>query len=429
MSLARPGAQRTSPQDGPRPLGFFDRFFLEAADPAEHHPELHIGGLLILGGPPPETALLQRYLADQIKQIPALGYRLAARADRWEPDPAFDPLAHLTERRLAPGDDVIDAGRQEVTRPFDRERPLWGITCLHGYATDEYALCYRAHHAFQDGMAILSVAQSLFRPGSPQRSHETAGTGTATPRRWPALTDLGVPLTPTSEWTPNRAPLTGDRALHIARLDRVPLQEIAEATGTTVNQVALAVLSGAFRAWSPQDWKAAGGGRAPGRGLHVAVPVDLRPRAGGLEPGNLLGVIRVALPCHQPSPIERLRQVQRQTGAERIARHRAMDRVLLRRLPYRLARAAMLRITAPRFTALAVSTLRATAELDLDGASARAVYAFPPLLPGHHGMVIIMEGSTEVVFSLLFDTAAPRAELLPGLLENAAAELHAAAVP
>jgi len=406
-----------------KPTGFFDRFFFDAAAAATAESNLYIGGVLLLGGAPPDFTLLHRYLADQATQVPALRYRLSARRTHWEVDPGFTPGNHIDEVRLDQGADVLAAAMDAIGRPLQPERPLWGLTALHGHSSDEYALCYRAHHAFQDGMGMLQTAAGLL---STPRQHANRATAGKTTSFWPWLspTGLGIPLRRTARWSESSNPLTGHRALRSAHLDVARLQAIAEATGASFNQICLTVLTGALRAWTPHDWTQPTSARAR-RGLHVAVPLDLRPTGSELDPGNHLGVVRVALPCTESAPLTQLRHIRAQTGPARLRRHRNLHRSLLNALPYKTARSMMLRIVDPRHTVMVVSTLDAPAALTFAKAPILGLHALPPLLPGHRGMVVFIRHHNIVTASLVFDNAVADTERLPGLMHEATNQLHA----
>src|SRR3954452_10432776 len=43
-----------------------------------------------------------------------------------------------------------------------RSRPLWEARLVHGYARDEWAFVFKAHHALLDGASVAEVGRRLF---------------------------------------------------------------------------------------------------------------------------------------------------------------------------------------------------------------------------------------------------------------------------
>lgn len=408
------------------PAGFFDRFFIEVAGQASRESDLHIGGILLLGGPAPSFEALRDPLADRARHIPMLGYRLVGDGrDGWEEAPGFDPHDHIDAVSLPPGTDVLNASLDVIARPLPPDRPLWGLTMVHGYSDDEYALCYRAHHSFQDGMGIVQAASALLAmpaPPGPADGRTAARRGWAN-RFWGALTDLGIPLKRTAvDWPPFSHPLTGRRVLVTARIGAAELRDVTAATGASTHQVCLAALAGAIREWTPDVWT---GGRGKVRDPHVVIPLDLKRSRTVAEPGNYLGAMRIELPCGEPSAITRLRSIMSQTSRARMVRHRDRYRWLMDVLPYRVTGMLIGRLTDRRFVCMVVSTLRASIDTSAVNGTMRGLYAMPPLLPGHHGMVVILQQPDVVTVSVLLDECVPDADRLPELVVRAVDRLRA----
>jgi WS/DGAT/MGAT family acyltransferase len=108
------------------------------------------------------------------------------------------------------------------------------------------------------------------------------------------------------------APLLNDpisAGRHLALLGR-PLEDLSRikrAFGVKLNDVVLAVCSGAVRRFLVDH------GEPPIR-LKAMVPVSVRdPEAAG-ELGNMLSFIFVDLPCDEPDPVRRLRDLHRATS-------------------------------------------------------------------------------------------------------------------
>jgi diacylglycerol O-acyltransferase / wax synthase len=89
----------------------------------------------------------------------------------WEDDPDFDLDRHLIRTRLpAPGDRAAlhRYVSEQMSRPLDRDRPLWEAHLIDGY--DGGAAVYtRIHHAVADGIALVRLLMSMTddRPDAP----------------------------------------------------------------------------------------------------------------------------------------------------------------------------------------------------------------------------------------------------------------------
>lgn len=410
------------------PAGFFDRFFVEVAGQTPQESDVYIGGVLLLGGPAPSFDVLRDYLADRARHVPVLGYRLVGDGrEGWEEYADFDPRDHIDVVSLEPGADVLAAGLDVIARPLPPDRPLWGLTMMRGYSDDEYALCYRAHHSFQDGMGVVHAASALLSASAPPdtSAKTTAKRRGSAHRSWRTLTDLGFPLKRTAvDWPPFTAPLTGRRVLRTVRLDTADLRDVTAATGASTHQVCLAAIAEALREWTPDVWTG-NGGRRKRRNPHVLIPLDLKRSRTVTDPGNYVGVMRVELPCGEPSAAARLRMIMSETAPSRMLRHRDMQRKLLSALPYWGARLLMQRLMDRRFVSMVVSTLRASTDFSAGNGAVRGLYALPPLLPGHHGMVVLLQQPTVVTVSVLLDQCVPDADRFPELIAEAVHRLRA----
>ncbi|MET7328399.1 wax ester/triacylglycerol synthase domain-containing protein [Nonomuraea sp. NPDC005650] len=394
------------------PLTGSDRLFLGALGTAGDH-RLHIALAARLPGPAPTSGELRRLAADSAARAPVLTYRLAR--GRWAPDPAFDPAHHVVEYRVAPGRDVcaavVDAVRDNRLRP---ERPLWSLMAVHGYAEDEHVLCYRVHHAFQDGVGAARIAvRAVLLGRSVPAPDPTVAVRTPVRARMRLLSTGARLAAPSARLRP--PPGTAGEAqpgarTFFLRLDVAAVHGIAAATGASVPQVGLAVLAGALRAWNPSRWRKAGR-----RGTTVSFPLNLngRLRDGGL--GNGTTTMPVVLPCAEPAPRERLRRVMEQTSVGRMAAYRR-DRYPVKApaAVFRLLRWLVSRAFLGRLTVSVIGV-----SLPLDGC-----FAVPPTYDTGGGVVSIVHSGTTVVASCVFSAAIAHADRLPGLMEQALDELR-----
>ncbi|WP_441249339.1 wax ester/triacylglycerol synthase domain-containing protein [Kitasatospora sp. McL0602] len=435
-SATSPAAESAA---APPALSVQDRIVLELARRGPD-PAMHLGLVLLLDGEPPSLGRLAEELAPRLANLPELTFRLggSARRPRWEPDPAFDLARHLHELPGQPaidgGDGTDGGGRDAVLTalldlPLHRDRPLWGIWLVR--RPGGFALCYRAHHAFQDGLAAVETVERLFGPPARQKQpRSSAAAEPDRPPRWNAdlLRELLPPVRRTARWSALASPPSGERAAYTADVDLARLHRISRATRANVNQICLAVLAAALRAWHPADWS------APGPGLCATLAVSVRAADHPYRLlGNCSGVARVPLPCPEASPLGRLRLLQEQVTFARFAELGRRHRVLYQRMPYWCGSLSLSRSIDPRFTPLTLADVRLRRELEFAGAPVGAVLPLPVSVPGQPLFVAWTTHRRRLYTTFLADAGVPGAGALPGLweqeLDALAAEAEAARIP
>ena len=128
---------------------------------------------------------------------------------------------------------------------------------------------------------------------------------------------VGLTFQPADPPSALRGPLGATK--QAAWTDAIPLAEVkatAAALGGTVNDVLLAAMTGAFRAYMTRR-----AGAPPRRELRAAVPVSLRPPEELAALGNRFGLLFVDLPVAIADPVERFHELRRR--AERLKRSAA----------------------------------------------------------------------------------------------------------
>lgn len=256
----------------------------------------------------------------------------------WIEDPDFDLRNHVHARSVAPpgGERELAALVAEVAgRPLARDRPLWEIVVVDGLAGNRIAAVAKIHHAVADGatsVALLLQALATGRSVGPlpqwrpepvptRRSlvrmalvahlrrlrrlpwlvtRSATGLRQAAKRRREALVRPPLPLT--APRTPLNVSLTPERTFAMTRLSLEDLKVVRRAFGTTLNDVFLAVCSGALREYLLRS------GALPDRPLVASVPLSTAPntpRRGGNHVDNLY----VSLATDVADPVERLRHI------------------------------------------------------------------------------------------------------------------------
>ncbi len=283
----------------------------------------------------------------------------------WEEDEDFDLDHHLIRVELpAPGGkaELQTFAAQLASQALDPDKPLWQMHLVEHYDGGS-ALIVRIHHCIADGMALMGVLLSMAttHPDAgdraeplqpPDRAHRTAHDAT-----WQAL------LRPFTDVTVRAIDATGDlaaRMLHAygavlkdphlaveaaaeyariaarvaqdaAALVLMPsdsatclkgkvsgskvvawneplrladVKAVGHALGCSVNDVLLACVAGAFRAYL-----VARGEDVTGCEIRAMVPVNLRPPGPPKTLGNRFGLVPLLLPVGIENPIARALEV------------------------------------------------------------------------------------------------------------------------
>jgi diacylglycerol O-acyltransferase / wax synthase len=342
----------------PDRLSPLDASFLFAEDRTR---AMHVGGVMTFA--PPEgaefdmdafAALIGRRLAlvprhrQKVREVPAhLGLPV------WVDDADFDLDYHVRRSALPrPGtDEQLRAlvGRL-IARRLDRSRPLWEIYLVEGLAGGRFAVVTKTHHAMVDGLASMDVGALLLDTTPVPRE-----TATDEWRPAPEPSALGLATDAVLEaWRRPRTVLdvaaragadvrevvsgveravatlvsaTGGRPIHplnavtgeqrrfaTARSTLADHRAVRAAHGGTVNDVVLAVVSGALRRWMMTR----GEPLPEGASVRALVPVSVRARRGAAPAsGNSISAYFVELPVGEADPLARLATVSAAMAAHK----------------------------------------------------------------------------------------------------------------
>lgn len=268
----------------------------------------------------------------------------------WVDDPAFDLTHHVRRTVLPrPGTDaqLRELVARQMSRPLDRDRPLWEVHLVDGLGGDRFALATLTHQAMVDGVGGVEVGELILdtdpnaetppappwtpRP-EPSRS-ELVGEAVAETVRRPSVAVEGVlgalgdvrslaerglsvaggllSVAATAVRPAPDSPLGGQggggRRYATAVTELEDYRRIRKSQerrqDTTVNDVVLAVVAGALREWLLMR----GEPLPPHRTVRALVPVSVRDQPG--DRGNHVSAYLVDLPVGEASPVMRLHQV------------------------------------------------------------------------------------------------------------------------
>ena len=330
----------------PRPLSPADAMFVYAE--TRETPQ-HVGTLLRFRLPPDAAPDHLRRVFDQVRSAPmvaapwdrklATPWLLHNPVHTWVTDRDFDIDYHV--RRTAvptPGDERelgILLGRLHA-HPLDLTKPPWELHVIEGLEDGGFAMYMKVHHALVDGYTLTRTLDLAFSKDPESREArlmhdvplESPAPGTGpwalpslrssvrearsavalsraltrlTLRRGRLVGSLDAPNT-----LFNRR-ITRNRRFATQRYPLTQLKGFAKASGTTLNDVALAVCGGGIRAYLLEQ------GELPATPLVAFVPVSVRPK-GDPGGGNAVGGILASLATDLADPVARLRAVHESTS-------------------------------------------------------------------------------------------------------------------
>lgn len=265
----------------------------------------------------------------------------------WIEDPDFDLDHHLRHIAVPPPGaerELAELAAHLVSLPLDRSRPLWEmwvIEGLEGIGPDTLATLTKVHHAAIDGVAGNELTVALFdlspevaevpapaqpwRPDHVPSDFELVGYATNSLVRQPvklvkalrqtAATALNVrsvnrqsqddpPPSPFSApRTSINAALTSHRSYAMRTLSLPDVKHVKNTFGTTVNDVVLALCSGALRSYFDARSELLDGP------LVAMVPMSVRTESEQTTGGNRVTSMLTSLASDLDDPVDRLLQI------------------------------------------------------------------------------------------------------------------------
>ncbi|WP_026361113.1 WS/DGAT/MGAT family O-acyltransferase [Amycolatopsis nigrescens] len=312
---------------------------------------LHVCGLVTLDGDTMPGGysfpLLREKFAERVELIPAFRRKLHnplwnLSHPVWVEDEDFDLGLHLHRMAVpAPGGrhELAELCAQLAGQPLDRDRPLWEMYVIEGLAGDaggSVAVLLKMHHASVDGVGGANLLTHLTGlsadapppefgeidlvnpspPGPLTLLRRSATEFARHPRevvrllpelltmapRWAgrALAGKGMPVPFTAPRTSLNGTITNHRSVAYAQLDLADVKKVKNAFGVTVNDVVLALLSGALRKFLADR------GELPADPLVATVPVSVHERSERETGSNKVSAFFASLPTHLPDPAARV---------------------------------------------------------------------------------------------------------------------------
>jgi len=338
-------------------LSFFDSTYLAMERPNSY---MHIAAILTFEAGPlarPDGGVdidrIRAFIGSKLSLIP----RYRQRLDRvpvdgvpvWVDDAHFSLDYHVRHTALPrPGTDaeLKRLAARVFAQHLDRSRPLWEIWVIEGLDLDRFAMVIKVHHSMIDGMAGVDILQAIM---SLYPTDDVAEAEPWEPRPVPSSTRLlvdeaariaRVPLdlarnaagllsnragaqaelrhraeavvnAVRTGWfnrtgtTPVNETLSPHRRFEWLTVDLDRVKDVKNALGGTVNDVVLAVVAGAVRAFLGER-----GVDLDSLEYRVMVPVSVRPDDEQNRMGNQVAMWLVDMPIAEPDPVKRLSAIR-----------------------------------------------------------------------------------------------------------------------
>jgi WS/DGAT/MGAT family acyltransferase len=324
---------------------------------------VHVGGTALFEGDPPPLGRFIDHVGERLELIPRFRRRVrylpgkVMRAE-WEDDPQFDVRRHVRHIAVpAPGSDaqLRELVGQVMSEPLDQTRPLWQLYLIErcGEGGERgFAAVSKTHHALVDGVSAVDVGAVILDPDPNGTDRGLAGTEWSPRQRAThqvvagRLEDasrrlLGLSreaarraLDPTTPQAASQsafrtaqgfldlarhsdpvkptflnAEIGRDRRVAFASTTLAEMKRVAATggTGATVNDVVLAVSTGALRALFRAR------GEAFPTEFAALVPMSIRKPGEELALGNRLTTLMVPLPLTEEDAVARLGIIHRTT--------------------------------------------------------------------------------------------------------------------
>ena len=452
-------------------MSALDSSFLRVETPTAH---MHVGWVSMLERPPGmarlDAARVRERIAARLPVVPRFRQRvvpvpLGLGEPVWGDDPDFELEAHVAEASYdgeLDGRDLSALADDFLSRPLARERPLWEILVVPRVTGGRAALVGKVHHAMVDGLAAVELGMLLFDV-EPEPDDDAAAAPPWTPSPSPGPIRLAVDSLADSALeqfrqagrlvaagrSPGRSvriadtmrraamslvddalrpapashlnvPIGPRRTLVTHAVDLERLLTIKRTCGVSLNDVVLALCSGALRRFAEASGE-------PCADVRAMVPISVRDGAAG--PGNRITFGFIALPVAEPSAGRRLTAASARMAELKESGRIGGSALLLQgvgALPEPLKTRAARLAASPRLYNVTISNVPGP-RMPLYAAGAR-VHSIAPVipLPDEHALAIgVLTYDGRAHFAVHADPdALRRVASFPGLLDEALVELE-----
>jgi WS/DGAT/MGAT family acyltransferase len=460
----------------PDRLTGLDSSFLHLERDSTH---MHVAGCAVFEGSAPAYDELVEEILARLHLVPRYRQRLAfvpleQGRPVWVDDPHFNITYHVRHTALPrPGGDreLKRLAGRVFSQALDRSRPLWELWLVEGLSGNRFALLTKTHHALVDGISGVDIATVLF-DASPDPLPVAPPDHEWIPRPLPSSTQLLADALRERATVPGeivrgvRAALRGPRhvvegagkalvgvgAMTRAGLNAAPpspfnvrigphrrftwvrgdlsqFKAIKNSLGGTVNDVVLAVVSGALGRYMRLHGQATEDVQ-----LKAMVPVSVRADVERGALGNRVAAMWAPLPVGITDPVERLSAIRASMEGLKESSQAVGAQVLTELSgfapPTIMAQAARLQARQRLFNLVVTNVPGPQFPLYMLGRELSAIYPMVPLAENTALGIAIMSYNGQLNFGLTADyDALADVETLADELRSAIDELAACAGP
>jgi diacylglycerol O-acyltransferase len=402
-------------------LSGLDAIFLDLEGPTTH---MHVGGALLFDGPAPRYDDFLLYVKKRLSAVPRYRQKLAyppipQGRPFWIDDPHFNLEYHVRNVALpAPGDasQLRRLMGRLISQQLDRNKPLWEMWLIEGLEGGRFALLSKTHHCMIDGISGVDLGSVMLdwseTPSDPPDEHWVAS---AAPTPAELLADLaqegiegvfsllkkaqnaiehpneiyeqvvesagalgsliGLGSAPKSSINVEIGP---HRRYEMVQIDLESVKKIRRALGGTINDVVLAIVTGALRSLL---WKR--GEDLEGKSLRAMIPVSVRSQDDRGSLGNQVAAMFASLPIGEENPGIRLQQLQQTMKSLKDSGQSVAAQLLTKLSQYTpptiVAQAARLQVRTRPFNLVVTNVPGPQVPLYLMGRLLREAYPAVPL--------------------------------------------------
>lgn len=289
-------------------------------------------------------AQLQKFprLRQRLEWVPGFGQPV------WVDDDRFNLRFHIRHTALPHPGDIRQLKRlagRILSQELDRAKPLWEYWFVDGITEDRFAVICKIHHCMADGISGVALGNLFVGPdasyepppciewiprpapsgiqlaveelrhrltapfGLLRSARQPSSRGSAAPARQ-GLQGLFANALKRASKTPINVEVGPHRRFDWTRLAFDDVHTIAKRAGGTVNDVALAVTTGALRGFLGQRDV-----MVDDLDFRAVVPVSMRTEAERSSMGNRVSELIARLPLEEADPWKRLLRVVEMTQA------------------------------------------------------------------------------------------------------------------
>jgi diacylglycerol O-acyltransferase len=444
-----------------------DAAFLEVED-SDPHVSLAVGGVSIMEEPAPSYDEFVSAYAERLPTIPRCRQVLRTHPldlgpPEWVDDPHFDISRHLHRLALPqPGDDaeLFKMIATVMERRLDRERPLWECWIIEGLSDNRWAVLTKIHHCIADGIATTQMfakfsdddggdtfARDIHGANEPARPGLRLPKMGLNPLSW--VTEIGrsalaaaasaehlalgaaeltASLFSAAPVSSLHGPVTTMRRYSAARVRLADMQQVRQAFGVTLNDVALAAISHSYRSVLLNR------GEQPGRNsLRTLVPVSVRMSNQLNVTDNQVSAMLPLLPVDEADPVKQLQLVHSRLLQAKASGQAEGGSVMVsaaKNAPFAFSAWAvrlLTRLPQRGVVALATNVPGPRGHQSLMGRQVLEILPIPPIALQLRTGVAMLSYADKFIFGITADyDTAPDIEALAAGIEDGVAQLVAA---